>query len=237
MGEAPAIVRNWRSVLVLGALLAWMLLDEAGVARALSAVFPAESPVLHARHSLAEMFAQHVAITAMASGLAIVIGGTLGLLLLTGAGRELRELVENLTSLGQVLPTVAVIALMVPLIGYGTETVVVALAVYSVLPVMVAVVAGVGSVSPSVVDAATGMGMDARQRFFRIQAPLAAPVIVGGIKNMMIINVSAAAMGAIVGAGGFGLSIFAGIAQFNYALVIAGALPTVLMALIIDRSL
>jgi len=234
--EALAWVRNRRSLLALGVLLGWILLDSARVEMVLRFMFPAETVVLYGRQSLAELFVEHVAITAGASAAALVIGGVLGLLL-TFVNERFGQLIDNLTSLGQALPSVAVIALMVPLIGYGWETVVFALAIYGVLPVMVAVASGIRSVSPSAVDAALGMGMGRAHRLLYVQVPLAAPIIIGGIKNMVIINVSAATLGAIVGAGGFGVSIFAGIAQFNYALVVAGAFPTILLALIVDRAL
>jgi len=75
------------------------------------------------------------------------------------------------------------------------------------------------------------------QRFRQVQFPLAFPVILGGIKNMLVIAVSAATMGAIVGAGGLGVPIMAGVMQFNSALILQGAVPSALMALIIDRAL
>jgi osmoprotectant transport system permease protein len=102
---------------------------------------------------------------------------------------------------------------------------------------MINVIAGIANVPEATVDAARGTGMSGRQRFEQVQLPLAAPVIIGGIKNMLVIAVGAATLGAIVGAGGLGVPIVAGAGQFNPALVLEGALPSALLALIIDRAL
>lgn len=237
MNDGIGIRRNWKSVVVLTAALVWMLLDQAGLGRVLAAMFPGESVVIYQRQTLARMFVDHIGITALASIVALVVGSVLGLGLLTPAGRRFKDVVVNVANFGQTFPSVAVIALVVPAIGYGWEPVVLALVIYSVLPVMLNIVAGVTSVPPDVVDAARGMGLSRRQRFAQVELPLAMPVIAGGIKNMLIINVSAATLGAIVGAGGLGVPIIAGIGSFNNALVLEGALPAALLALIIDRSL
>ncbi|MHB1341699.1 MAG: ABC transporter permease [Coriobacteriia bacterium] len=237
MSEAFGIRRHWKAVVVLTAALAWMLLDTAGLARALGALFPSESVILYERQTLLQMFVDHMTVTAIASSIALVAGGFLGLLVLTPAGRRFKDVVVNVANFGQTFPSVAVIALVVPAIGYGWEPVVLALVIYSVLPVMLNIVVGISSVPPDVVDAARGMGLSRRQRFLQVELPLAMPVIAGGIKNMLIINVSAATLGAIVGAGGLGVPILAGIGTFNNALVLEGALPTALVALIIDRVL
>ncbi|MGB4592836.1 MAG: ABC transporter permease [Coriobacteriia bacterium] len=237
MNDGIGIRRNWKSVAVFTAALAWMLFDQAGLGRVLAAVFPRESVVIYERQTLLQMFVDHIGITALASIVALVVGGVLGLGLLTPAGRRFKDVVVNVANFGQTFPSVAVIALVVPAIGYGWEPVVLALVIYSILPVMLNIVAGVSSVPPDVVDAARGMGLSRRQRFAQVELPLAMPVIAGGVKNMLIINVSAATLGAIVGAGGLGVPIIAGIGSFNNALVLEGALPAALLALIIDRSL
>lgn len=237
MSDALGIRRHWRLLLAMSALLAWMTFHASGFESVLRIMFPASEPVLYQRQTPAELMGQHLAIVATASIAALVIGGSFGLLLLTPLGRRFREVVVNLTSLGQAFPSVALIAITAPVIGYGWRPVVLALVIYSILPVMLNVVAGVHAVPASVIDAAIGMGMNRRQRFWQVQIPLALPVILGGVKNMLIINVSAATIGAIVGAGGLGVPILAGIGQFNNALIVGGALPAVLLAVIIDRAL
>lgn len=237
MSETLGIRRNWPSVAIMIGVLAWMVIDQAGLERLMGAAFPDERIVVYERQTLGELMIDHIVLVAVAGGIALVVGVLLGLLLLTPLGARFRDLVLNLANLGQTFPSIAVMALIVPAIGYGWEPVVVALVAYSVLPVMLNVVAGVENVPDPVVDAARGLGMSRLQRFRQVQFPLAFPVILGGVKNMLVVAVSAATLGAIVGAGGLGVPIMAGVMQFNNALILEGAIPSALMALIIDRTL
>jgi len=229
--------RRWISVAVMTGLLAWMTFDEAGFARLLGALFPNEETLLYERETLATLMGQHLALAGVSSAIALVIGVGLGLLLLTPVGSNFRDLVVNLANFGQTFPSVAVMAMLVPLLGYGWQPVVIALVLYSVLPVMLNVLSGIENVPEATVDAARGTGMSRMQRFRQVQVPLAMPVIIGGVKNMLVIAVGAATLGAIVGAGGLGVPIVAGANQFNPALVLEGAIPSALLALIIDRAL
>ncbi len=237
MTEVIGLRRHWLSVALMTAALVWMTFNEEGFARLLGLLFPNESPLLYERETLAALMGQHLALAGISSALALAIGVTLGLVLLTPAGSTFRELIVNLANFGQTFPSIAVMAMLVPLMGYGWKPVVVALVIYSVLPVMINVVAGIESVPPATVDAAQGIGMSRAQRFADVQLPLAMPVIMGGIKNMLVIAVGAATLGAVVGAGGLGVPIMAGTSQFNPSLVLEGAIPSALLALIIDKSL
>jgi osmoprotectant transport system permease protein len=127
--------------------------------------------------------------------------------------------------------------LLIPATGYGAEPVIIALVLYGILPIILNVIAGIDGVQPDALDAAVGVGMSARQRFFAVQLPLAMPVILGGIKNMVVINVSAATVGAVVAAGGLGMPILAGFSDYNNAYIIQGALPAITLALFFDRLL
>lgn len=237
MNGALGIRRNWLSVAIMTAVLGWMVFDQSGLERILRAMFPDERIVVYERQTLGQLMVDHLMLVAVAGSIALAVGLFLGLFLLTPVGDRFRDLILNLANLGQTFPSIAVMALIVPAIGYGWEPVIVALVAYSVLPVMVNVVAGVENVPESAVDAARGLGMNRAQRFTQVQFPLAFPVILGGIKNMLVIAVSAATLGAIVGAGGLGVPIMAGVMQFNSALILEGAVPSALMALIIDRAL
>lgn len=237
MSDTIGLRRNWISIAVMSALLAWMVFNPGGFERLLGAVFPNESPLLYERETLAALMAQHLALAGVSSAIALVVGVVLGLALLTRAGSNYRDLVVNLANFGQTFPSVAMMALLVPIMGYGWEPVVVALVVYSVLPVMLNVIAGIENVPRDTVEAARGIGMGSMRRFADVQVPLALPVIMGGVKNMLVIAVGAATLGAIVGAGGLGVPIVAGTSQFNPSLILEGALPSALLALIIDRAL
>ena len=237
MTETLGIRRNWPSVVLMATALAWMVVDSEGLERILRAMFPAERIVLYERQTLGQLLADHMLLVAVAASVAAFIGLALGLLLLTPAGARFRDLILDLANFGQTFPSLAVMALVVPVLGYGWEPVIIALVAYSILPVMLNVVAGIEHVPDHIVDAARGIGMSRTQRLREVQLPLALPVILGGLKNMLIIAVSAATLGAIVGAGGLGVPIMAGVSSFNSALILEGAVPSALIALIIDRSL
>jgi osmoprotectant transport system permease protein len=237
MTETSALRKHWLSVSIMTTALLWMTFRPEVLARCSALLFPNETTLLYERETLATLMAQHLMLAGVSSVIALVIGTALGLLLLTPAGATYRDLVVNLANLGQAFPSVAMMALLVPIMGYGWPPVVVALVVYGVLPVMINVIAGIANVPEATVDAARGTGMSNRQRFEQVQLPLAAPVIIGGIKNMLVTAVGAATLGAIVGAGGLGVPIVAGAGQFNPALVLEGAIPSALLALIIDRTL
>lgn len=172
-----------------------------------------------------------------AGAAATVIGLAAGLLILSPVGRPFRDLVIRLANLGQAVPSVAIMAIAVPAVGYGSEPVLLALVIYSILPVMVNVVAGISAVPEAVVEAGRGMGMTRAERLLQLELPLAMPVIMTGVRTMLVILVSAATLGAVVGAGGLGVPIMSGIASFNNAIVIHGAVPAILLALIVDRAL
>lgn len=230
-------LQRWVPVAVMTAALVWMTFDQAGFASLLGLIFPNETTLYYERETLATLMGQHLALAGTSGAIALVIGVALGMFLLTPLGTNFRELVVNLANFGQTFPSIAVMAMLVPIMGYGWEPVVVALVIYSVLPVMLNVVAGIENVPADMVDAAQGMGMSRMQRFRQVQLPLAMPIIMGGIKNMLVIAVGAATLGAIVGAGGLGVPIVAGANQFKPALVLQGAIPSALLALIIDRAL
>jgi osmoprotectant transport system permease protein len=139
--------------------------------------------------------------------------------------------------MGQAIPSVAIMAIAVPAVGYGSEPVLIALVVYSLLPVMVNVVAGIEAVPEALVEAGRGMGMTRGERLLQLELPLALPVIMTGVRTMLVILVSAATLGAVVGAGGLGVPIMSGIGAFDNAVVTYGAVPAILLALIVDRAL
>jgi osmoprotectant transport system permease protein len=128
-------------------------------------------------------------------------------------------------------------AILVPLVGYGNEPVIIALVVFSILPVMVNTVAGIESVPEPVIQAGRGMGMTRSERLRQLQIPIAMPVIMTGVKTMLVILISAAALGAVVGAGGLGVPIMSGIGSFNNSVIAYGAVPAILLALLVDQAL
>lgn len=228
---------HWVTVLALAGVTLWMTFDASGFARLLHLLVPDAETVLYPTRSLPRLMAEQLYLTAAASGIALLVGATLGGIALTRAGRAFRDIIVSVGNLAQTVPTVAIMALVIPLTGYGAEPVVFALVLYSILPIMLNVIAGIEGVPPDAYDAAVGVGMSPAQRLLSVQLPLAMPVIVAGIKNMLVINVSAATLGAVVAAGGLGMPILAGFHDYNNAYILEGALPSIALALLIDRLL
>ena len=234
---SPRVALHWISVLALAAATLWMTFDLEGFSALLHRLVPGAETVIYPTKALPQLMAEQIAIVAMSSAMALVIGSALGALALTRFGRPFRDLIVSVGSLAQTVPSLAIMALAVPLIGYGAEPVVIALVAYSVLPIILNVVAGIEGVPAEAYDAATGIGMKPYERLLQVELPLARPVIVAGIKNMLVINVSAATMGAVVAAGGLGMPILAGFYEYNSAYILEGALPAIALALLLDRLL
>lgn len=131
----------------------------------------------------------------------------------------------------------AVLALAVPILGFGFTPTVFALFLYGLLPVVRNTIAGLRSVPETILDAAYGMGMSNFQALLKVELPLAMPVILTGIRISVTINIGTAMIGAVIGAGGLGSPIIAGLVRDNLAFIIQGALPAALMAIIADQLL
>lgn len=236
-GYSPGIGRHWRSVSILVLALVVWTFHTPGVERLLGLIFPSTSRLVYDRTPMSRFLLDHLMLVAIGGAMAIVIGTAAGLLVMSPVGRPFRDLVLRIASFGQAIPSVAIMAIAVPAVGYGSEPVLIALVIYSVLPVMVNVVAGISGVPEAVVEAGKGMGMTRTERLIQLEIPLAMPVIMTGIRTMLVILVSAATLGAVVGAGGLGVPIMSGIGAFNNSVVAHGAVPAILLALVIDRAL
>jgi len=228
---------HWGVVTALFLFLVWMVFDEQGFSALLRTLVPDQAVVYYPAVPLPTLMAEQLYLVVMASGIALAVGVTFGLLALSPVGKPFRDVIVNLGNLAQTVPTAAVMALAIPATGYGAKPVIIALVLYSILPIMLNVIVGIEGVQPAALDAAIGVGMSSRQRLLSVQLPLAFPVILGGIKNMLVINVSAATIGAIAAAGGLGQPILAGFARYNTAFIIEGALPAAVLALFLDRLL
>lgn len=236
-GYTPGIRRHrWEVAGLTAVLLLWTFYTP-GVKALLRLIFPTDDRLIYDRSPLWRFLVEHLALVAIGGSAAIVIGVAGGLLVMSPLGRPFRDVVLRLANFGQAVPSVAIMAIAVPAIGYGFEPVLLALIIYSVLPVMVNVVAGIEGVPPAVVEAGRGMGMTRRQRLLQLEIPIALPVIMTGVRTMLVILISAATLGAVVGAGGLGVPIMSGIGTFNNSVIVYGSVPAILLALIADRAL
>ena len=220
-------------------MLALLLLAVLGLAElkpVFAALFPQLERPMYEQDSFLSLMLAHTKLVGLSSSLAIIAGMGAGIFATRSAGLEFRPLIETLASSGQTFPPVAVLAVAVPLIGFGETPALIALALYGWLPVFQATLAGIGSVPPAVRETAEGLGRDSYQSFGRIELPRAAPVILAGIRTSVIVNIGTAAVASTVGAKTLGLPIIVGLSGFNTAYVIQGAVLVGLLAVTTDLA-
>lgn len=180
---------------------------------------------------------QHLVLVGVSSLFAIVVALPAGVLVTRPRFRKLEWIVSNIANLGQTIPSLAVLALLLGILGLGYKTAVFALFIYSVLPIFRNTVAGIDSINDNLIDAAKGMGFKPYQVLFRVELPNAAYSIIAGIRTAIVLNIGTAALAYLIGGGGFGNWIFTGINLFDNGTLISGAVPVTLLALLADLML
>ncbi len=178
---------------------------------------------------------QHLYLTAVALLFALVLGLGLGILL--ARYKKISGTALGILGVIQTIPSLALLGFMLPLIGIGALPAIIALFLYALLPIVRNTYTGIIEVEKSVVEAAKGMGMSPRQILMRVELPLAMPTIFAGIRTATVINVGIATLCALIAAGGLGEFIFRGIALNNSNMILAGAIPAALLALLLDNVL
>lgn len=231
------VIRRWLILAILVGAFVVLIANMEWWEVTLSFLFPQEVRVLHPRADLLVLVWEHLQLVIISSSLTIVIGVPLGIWVTRPSGRDFLPIVTDLTSFGQTFPPVAVLALAVPMLGFGLLPTVVALFLYGLLPIVRNTIAGLRAVPPDVLDAAYGMGMNRIQALIRVEIPLAARVILAGVRISVIINIGTAMIGAVIGAGGLGSPIIAGLVQDNLAFIIEGAVPAAILAILADQLL
>ena len=178
---------------------------------------------------------QHLLLVALALGAAILVAVPLAL----GLERARRAAEPTIGALGvlETIPSIALLAFMIPLFGIGVKPALVALWIYALYPIARSAYSGVRDADPLAVEAAEALGMTPRQRLMQVRLPLAAPVIMAGIRTAAVITVGAATLAAFIGAGGLGEPIVAGLALADTNMILSGALPAAALALVVDGVL
>lgn len=174
---------------------------------------------------------EQIQMSAFAMALALLVALPLGLVL--GHLRRGVLLATNISNVGRAVPTLAVLIILasIPSIGVGNTAAVLALAVFAIPPLLTNTFAGMASVDADVLDAGAGMGMGRRQRLFRVEMPLASPLILAGIRTSTVQVVATASLAALVGGGGLGRYVVDGFALQDTVLIVAGAILTALLAI------
>lgn len=178
---------------------------------------------------------QHIGLTFISLLIAVLIGLPLGIYITRH--KKVAGIVLGAAGVLQTIPSLALLGFMIPLLGIGPIPAITALFLYALLPVIRNTYAGINGVDPGVKEAALAMGMTATQRLFRVDLVLAFPVIMAGIRTATVINVGVATLAAYIAAGGLGEFIFGGIALNNTNMILAGAIPAALLAIVLDWTL
>ncbi len=186
--------------------------------------------------NLFELSLEHIRLVVIAMGIAIAIGLPLGVV--AHRVRFLRDPIITVTSFFLTLPSLALFALFIPIVGIGATPAIAALTLYALLPVVSNTLAGLSSVSPAIIKASRGMGMGSTRRLMQIELPLAWPVIITGVRVSTQVVVGIAAIAVFVGGPGLGNEIFRGIRSVPNAnapnLIYGGTLAVVVLALLFD---
>ncbi|WP_426448392.1 ABC transporter permease [Siccibacter colletis] len=199
-------------------------------------LFPQQPRPVYQQESFINLALAHLELVAISSFAAVAIGTALGIMVTRPWGREFRTLAETVVAAGQTFPPVAVLAVAVPVMGFGRDPALIALTIYGLLPVVQGTLAGLASVPDGAKEVATGMGMSRLQQLVKVELPLAAPVILAGVRTSVIINIGTATIASTVGASTLGTPIIIGLSGFNTAYVMQGALLVALLAIIVDRG-
>jgi osmoprotectant transport system permease protein len=181
------------------------------------------------------LLGQHIGLVAISTAIAALIGLPLGVLVARSPGW--RRPVLGVANVFQTIPTLALFGLLIPVFGIGAWTAITALVVYALLPIVRNTYAGITGVDPAVREAGRGMGMTDGELLRLVELPLAAGVILAGVRIATVVSVGIATIAAAIGAGGLGVYIFRGVATVDNTLILAGAIPAALLALLADALL
>jgi len=203
----------------------------------LHGIFPTSPDLLYNSNTVISLAGQHLTLVVISSVLTVAIGLALGIMVTRAEFREFLPLVSDIVNSGQTVPTLAIVAIMAPIIGFGFWPAIVALILYGLLPVVRNTIVGLEGVDPAMIDAARGMGMTPSQILWQIEVPNASRIILAGVRTSVVINVGTAALGAYVGSGGFGNPIASGLNQAIQPWVLLGAFSAALLAILLDYIL
>lgn len=177
---------------------------------------------------------QHIWLTVMSGSLAIIVAIPLGIVLSRPSMARMAESLMQVLNVGTTIPTLAVLALSMSFLGIGTVPAVFGLFVATLLPITRNTYAGLKGVNPALMEAAAGIGMSPMQRLFKVELPNALYVIFAGMRTALTINVGTVPLAFLIGAGGLGELIFTGIDLYDPVMMLAGAIPTALLAIVVD---
>ena len=194
-------------------------------------------PAIYTQNSLLNLTLSHLLIVAIATLVASVVAVGLAIVVTRPAGMEFLPLSRMISNTGQTFPPVAVLALAVPVLGFGTAPTLVALFLYGLLPIFENALTGLTTIAPEIDESARGTGMTEWQRLTQIELPLALPLILAGLRLSVTISIGTATIGSTVAASTLGEAIIAGLINSNLAFVAQGGLVVGVLAILIYDAL
>jgi osmoprotectant transport system permease protein len=195
------------------------------------------APPIYDQGNLALLALAQLGTVCLAAAASTVVAVGLAILVTREIGAQFLPLSRTLVHVGQTFPPVAVLAVAVPLVGFGEKPTLIALFAYGLLPIFENTLVGLRTCPPAVLEAASGMGLGARERLLSVELPLALPLILEGVRLSLVINVGTATIGSTVAAKGLGEVIIAGLLSSNTAFILQGGLVTGLMAILLYDGL
>jgi osmoprotectant transport system permease protein len=195
------------------------------------------APAIYNQGSLLSLTFLHLRTVLIATVAATIVAVGLAILVTRPIGAEFLPLSRSIVNIGQTFPPVAVLALAVPAVGFGEKPTLIALFLYGLLPIFENTLTGLTTLPGNVTEAARGLGMTNRQKLFKIELPLAAPVILAGIRLSVVISLATATIGSTVAAKTLGEVIIAGLLSNNLAFILQGGLIVGILAVLIYDSL
>lgn len=223
--------------LVLLALLVAFLAVPQSFAFLLQPLTKDGQSAIYVQNALLNLALSHLAIVAIATLAASVIAIGLAILVSRPAGAEFLPLSRTLANVGQTFPPVAVLALAVPVLGFGTAPTLVALFLYGLLPIFENALTGLTTIPPQVEESARASGMTELQRLVQVDLPLATPLIIAGIRLSVVIGIGTATIGSTVAASTLGETIIAGLINNNLAFVVQGGVTVGVIAILASDAL
>jgi osmoprotectant transport system permease protein len=190
--------------------------------------------ILKYRDEIVYQSRQHIKLVLISGGLAVLIGVPFGTLLSRHAMRRFAEPIMQVLNVSTTIPTLAILALAMSVMGIGERPAIFALWLHALLPIVRNSYEGMRALPAHMLEAARGMGMQPRQILWRVEFPNALPVILAGIRTALVINVGTVPLAFLIGGGGLGELIFSGIDLFEPGMMLAGAIPTGMLAVILD---
>lgn len=179
-----------------------------------------------------ELSIQHISLTVTAILIAILVGVPLGIII--SMVKPLRKIILGFVNLVQAVPSMALLGLLIPILGIGSRPAIFMVVIYSLLPIVKNTYIGISSIDPVILESSKGIGLTKKQTLFKIQLPLALPIIMGGVRISAVTAVGLMTLAAFIGAGGLGYLVFSGVQTVNNKMILQGAIPACILALGVD---